>query len=225
MELNKNFLKKKYKVIRGIIDKNVAEFVYKYLIIQATVVKDLLQKQLTYKQNMFIGTFSDAQVRGVYSKHGDWAMDTLLEMTIKPIKEHTGLKLIPTYSYTRLYETGSKLARHKDRESCEISGTLNLGGDLWPIYIDPTGENNIIQTQYDNVGEQTIIKNTAHKGVKVILKPGDMLLYSGCELEHWREEFKGKLCGQVFLHYNNLDGPFKDKNLYDGRPMLGYPKI
>ena len=111
---------------------------------------------------MFIGTFSDAQVRGVYSKHGDWAMDTLLEMTIKPIKEHTGLKLIPTYSYTRLYETGSKLARHKDRESCEISGTLNLGGDLWPIYIDPTGENNIIQTLKEVDGEtmQHILKET-----------------------------------------------------------------
>jgi hypothetical protein len=36
----------------------------------------------------------------------------------------------------------------------------------------------------------------------VDLEPGDMLIYSGCDLEHWREEFKGKNCGQVFLHYN-----------------------
>ena len=28
-------------------------------------------------------------------------------------------------------------------------------------------------------------------GIKVDLKPGDMLLYSGCELEHWRDPFPG----------------------------------
>ena len=35
------------------------------------------------------------------------------------------------------------------------------------------------------------------KGVKVDLKQGDMLVYSGCELEHWRNKFKGKECVQV----------------------------
>jgi len=223
--MKKEFKKKKYCVVKKIVDPKVCDFVYKYLIMQATVVKDLLKKRYTYPQNAFIGTFSDSQVQGVYSKHGDWAMETLLDMTIKPIKKYTGLDLIPTYSYTRLYETGSKLARHKDRPSCEISGTLNLGGDPWTIYIDPTGENNILDTKFDNVGEQTKIKDTAHKGVAVDLEPGDILLYSGCDLEHWREPFKGKLCGQVFLHYNNRKGPFGTKNIYDGRPMLGYPKL
>jgi len=47
-----------------------------------------------------------------------------------------------------------------------------------------------------------------------------MLIYSGCILEHWREEFKGENCGQVFLHYNNVDTQ-GDKNIYDGRPHLG----
>ena len=49
-----------------------------------------------------------------------------------------------------------------------------------------------------------------------------MLVYSGCDLEHWREEFKGKDCCQVFLHYN------KDKNkqnYLDTRPLLGLPPI
>ena len=51
-----------------------------------------------------------------------------------------------------------------------------------------------------------------------------MLIYSGCDLEHWREPFQGKLCGQVFLHYNHADGRFAKTNLYDKRPMLGIPK-
>ena len=32
---------------------------------------------------------------------------------------------------------GDVLHRHKDRFSCEISTTLNLGGDPWPIHLEP----------------------------------------------------------------------------------------
>ena len=49
----------------------------------------------------------------------------------------TKIKLIPNYTYTRLYRRGSKLDRHKDRYSCAVSATMNLGGDPWPIYIEP----------------------------------------------------------------------------------------
>jgi hypothetical protein len=48
-------------------------------------------------------------------------------------------------------------------------------------------------------------------GNRVDLEPGDMLVYSGCELEHWRNEFMGNMCGQVFLHYNHVNGPFAEK--------------
>ena len=61
------------------------------------------------------------------------------------------------------------------------------------------------------------------KGTKLLLEVGDMLVYSGCELEHWREPFDGDICGQVFLHYNHVNGPFAEKNKFDGRPMLGLP--
>jgi hypothetical protein len=145
-------------------------------------------------------------------------METLLMKMLPIMKERTGLDLIPTYSYARVYEKGAILKRHKDRPSCEISTTLNLGGDLWPIYIDPTGSNNVID-EYKNIH-----KPNAPPGVKVTLKPGDMLIYSGCELEHWREPFEGNVCGQVFLHYNHRNGRFAESNLYDKRPILGIPK-
>ena len=61
------------------------------------------------------------------------------------------------------------------------------------------------------------------KGIKVNLKQGDMLVYSGCELEHWREKFKGKECVQVFLHYNNKKTKGSDENMFDRRPHLGLP--
>jgi len=51
------------------------------------------------------------------------------------------------------------------------------------------------------------------------------MIYSGCDLEHWRKPFKGTVCGQVFLHYNNANGPFAETNKFDKRPMLGIPRL
>ena len=213
-----SFNKKKYQVIRGAISKEIADIAYTYLKISADADIWMLENGVTHAGNKLVGNFNDSQVPNSYAKYGDRLMETLLVKTIDVMQKKTGLKLVPTYSYTRLYKTGNILQRHKDRPSCEISTTLNLGGDNWPIFIDPTGSDNVIDER------KGIHRPEAPKGVKVDLKPGDMLIYSGCDLEHWREPFKGKLCGQVFLHYNHADGQFAKSNLYDKRPMLGIVK-
>ena len=213
-----SFKKNKYQVIRNAISKELADIAFTYLRISAEADHWLLANQVTHEGNFLIGNFKDKQVPNSYAKYADRLMETLLIKTIPVMKAKTGLNLIPTYSYTRLYRTGNILNRHKDRPSCEISTTLNLGGDPWPIFIDPTGSNNVVD-EYKG-----IMKPDAPKGNRVDLKPGDMLIYSGCELEHWREPFEGKLCGQVFLHYNHANGPFAKSNLYDKRPLLGIPK-
>ena len=213
-----SFNKKKYQVIRGAISKEIADIAYTYLKISADADIWMLENGVTHAGNKLVGNFNDSQVPNSYAKYGDRLMETLLVKTIDVMQKKTGLKLVPTYSYTRLYKTGNILQRHKDRPSCEISTTLNLGGDNWPIFIDPTGSDNVIDER------KGIHRPEAPKGVKVDLKPGDMLIYSGCDLEHWREPFEGKLCGQVFLHYNHADGQFAKSNLYDKRPMLGIVK-
>ena len=213
-----SFKKNKYQVLRNAISKDLAAFCYKYLQISAEADHWMLNNGVTHAGNKLVGNFNDPQVPNSYAKYADRVMETLLVNTIKVMQKKTGLKLVPTYSYCRLYRTGNILKRHKDRPSCEISTTLNLGGDPWPILIDPTGSDNVID-EYKNIH-----KPGAPKGVEVNLKPGDMLIYSGCELEHWREPFQGKLCGQVFLHYNHADGRFAKSNLYDKRPMLGIVK-
>ena len=213
-----SFKKNKYQVLRNAISKDLAAFCYKYLQISAEADNWMLNNGVTHSGNKLVGNFNDSQVPNSYAKYADRVMETLLVDTIKVMQKKTGLKLVPTYSYCRLYRTGNILKRHKDRPSCEISTTLNLGGDPWPILIDPTGSDNVID-EYKNIH-----KPGAPKGVEVNLKPGDMLIYSGCELEHWREPFQGKLCGQVFLHYNHADGRFAKTNLYDKRPMLGIVK-
>ena len=45
---------------------------------------------------------------------------------------------------------------------------------------------------------KNIHKPNAPKGTKVLLEVGDMLVYSGCELEHWREPFEGTFRRRYF---------------------------
>ena len=207
----------KYQVIKKAVSYELANFVFNYFLLKRDAAKFMYDNNIIHDNGMF-GTWTDQQIPNTYSHYADPVMETLLVKMLPVMKQHTGLDLIPTYSYARAYKQGDILHRHKDRPSCEISTTLNLGGDLWPIYIDPTGSNNVID-EYKNIH-----KPNAPPGVKVTLKPGDMLIYSGCELEHWREPFEGNVCGQVFLHYNHRNGRFAESNLYDKRPILGIPK-
>ena len=208
----------KYKVIKNAVSYELATFCLNYFLLKRDAV-EFMYKNNIHAESSLLGTWKDKQIPNTYSHYADIAMETLLMRTLPVMEKKTGLKLNPTYSYARIYKTGDILKRHKDRPSCEISTTLNLGGDKWSIFIDPTGSDNVID-EYKNIH-----KPDAPKGDKLVLDVGDMLVYSGCDLEHWREPFEGNICGQVFLHYNHLNGKYSDKNKFDGRPMLGLPSF
>jgi hypothetical protein len=208
----------KYQVIKNAISYDLANFIFNYFLLKRDAVKYMYDNNITYDNGM-LGTWTDKQIPNTYSHYADHVMETLLMKTLPVMQKETGLQLVPTYSYARAYKKGDILKRHKDRPSCEISTTIHLGGDQWSIFIDPTGSNNVID-EYKN-----IMKPDAPQGVKVDLDIGDMLVYSGCELEHWREQFQGNVCVQVFLHYNHVNGQFAEKNKFDKRPMLGIPPI
>ena len=208
----------KYQVIKNAISYDLANFIFNYFLLKRDAVKYMYDNNITYDNGM-LGTWTDKQIPNTYSHYADHVMETLLMKTLPVMQKETGLELVPTYSYARAYKKGDILKRHKDRPSCEISTTIHLGGDQWSIFIDPTGSNNVID-EYKN-----IMKPDAPQGVKVDLDIGDMLVYSGCELEHWREQFQGNICVQVFLHYNHVNGQFAEKNKFDKRPMLGIPPI
>lgn len=213
-----SFQDKKYQVIKNAVSYDLANFIFNYFLLKKDAV-EFMYKNNIHSESSILGTWKDQQIPNTFSCYGDFVMDTLLMKVLPIMKKQTGLDLIPTYSYARAYKKGDILKRHKDRPSCEISTTLNLGGDEWAIYIDPTGSNNVID-EYKNIH-----KSNAPKGDKVVLDVGDMLVYSGCDLEHWREPFEGNICGQVFLHYNHLNGKYSSKNKFDGRPMLGLPSF
>ena len=201
-----SFKKNKYTVIRQAISKDLASFIANYFSMQKQVYDTCRQARYFSPFETILGYYEgkNEQIPDTYSQYSNMAMETLLLKCQPGMEKATGLKLYPAYTYARIYKKGDELKRHKDRFSCEISTTMNLAGDDWPIYLEPSGE-------------------TGKKGIKVDLKQGDMLVYSGCELEHWREKFKGKECIQVFLHYNNRKTRGSRDNMFDKRPHLGLP--
>tara|TARA_R110000851_G_scaffold1373_1_gene5090 strand:+ start:2226 stop:2792 length:567 start_codon:yes stop_codon:yes gene_type:complete len=131
--------------------------------------------------------------------YADYLTESLLINKHSEMEKITGLSLKPTYSYWRMYTKFSDLEPHTDRPACEISVTINLGGDgtSWPIFMDKKPIN---------------------------LDPGDAAIYLGCELRHWREEFEGDWQAQAFLHYVDAEGLFadhwKDKRMLWGTPPM-----
>ena len=200
-----SFEKNKYKVVKQVVSKELVLFLYNYLTVKKQVYDTCLKSKYVSPFERILGTYDDYHVPDTYGCYGDVAMETLM-IKIKPTMEkETSLKLNPSYTFLRIYKKGDILSRHKDRFSCEISTTLNLGGDPWPIYLEPSGEE-------------------GKKGIKVDLEPGDMLIYTGCTLTHWREPFKGEYCAQTFLHFNQKTEE-NLKNIYDERLHLGLPSV
>jgi hypothetical protein len=192
---------KDYKIIKKAINTDLSNFIFQYFMLKRKASNFLFQNKLINPFSNLMGTWSDEQVPNTYSMYSDTVMECLLINLKDKMEKEINLKLVEMYSYARIYKNGDTLARHKDRDSCAISTTLFLGGDPWPIYLEPSGDFN-------------------KEGIKIDLNVGDMLIYRGCIMEHWREPFEGNNCAQVFLHYNEATEESL-KRKYDGRPFIG----
>ena len=185
------FKNNKYCMIKSAISQEIADLVTQYALF------DEIQDYHPDKEF----------VLGAHSKYADPLMESLLLKLHKTIEESTGLTLIPTYSFFRVYRPGDELTHHIDRPSCEISATVcfNYSYDdpkySWPIFMN---------------GEQ------------LNLQPGDLGIYKGCEVEHWRDKFTaadGSWHVQGFFHYVDANGQFTDFK-YDRRENIGdLPKL
>lgn len=194
-----------YKVIRKAITADLSDFVYAYFLLKWSTFNQLKNNPDYSKYNVgeLFGITNDPQSPQAYSHYADTAMETLLEKIRPLVEKQLHKKLFSTYSYARIYVKGCDLKKHTDRLECETSVTLNLGGDNWPIYL-----------------EHPVSK----KEIEVNLKQGDILIYKGCEVPHWRNKFNKNICVQAFLHYNEDRKENKIRE-FDGRPHLGLPKI
>jgi hypothetical protein len=128
---------------------------------------------------------ADPQVAGSPALYNSQVVNQLLISKIFYMNDLVGERLYPTYGYGRWYKKGAELKPHLDASVCEVSVSINLAGDEWPIFF----------TKPD--GTQA----------SVSLKPGDAVIYKGSKSYHWRERFEGTECIQVFLHYITINGP------------------
>ena len=179
------------------------------------IIKNFLDEDFTlFIQSYFYtriragqAILGDIQAPNSFVFYGDPLMETILGNSTKELGKIVGYNLLPTYTYTRLYGTGDELKIHRDRPSCELSATLALGipneTAINPIYFST--------------------KEDGSDAVEILLEPGDLCLYRGCDLYHWRPPFEQDWYLQAFLHYVDENGPHRN-NIYDGRPYLGMPK-
>lgn len=108
-----------------------------------------------------------------------------------------GLNLVPTFAYTRHYPKNETLKIHTDRPSCEYSVTITV--------------------QYiDKKGPWPIFFGDVEDPLEFIIDPGDGVFYKGCEISHWRDPNPNPWQIQIFYHFVDIDGKYKD-HAYDRR--------
>ena len=177
-----------------------------YCIVKSAISQELrdfiTQYALFESSQNFQPEAEGEQIPGSHAKYADPAMESILLHLHSIMEDNTGLSLYPTYSYYRIYKNGDELTPHVDRGSCEISATLCFNFDYedpnyrWPIFAE---------------------------GRAVEQDSGDLLIYKGCTVNHWREKLERSENSwhlQGFFHYVDANGP-NAIHKYDGRPMIG----
>lgn len=144
--------------------------------------------------------FGDSQSPNSYAQYGSILSDSLITLFREKLSFITGKNLVEAYSYWRAYYNGAILKKHRDRPSCEYSATICIkkGNKPWPIYFE----------------------NLQGEEVEVEMEEGDLIIYKGDVLNHWRQPYEGDRHVQIFIHYVDKSGPYKE-NKYDGRDFLG----
>lgn len=144
--------------------------------------------------------YNDPMCIGSFSWYAPLPFETLLEYMKPKVEEITQLKLYPTYSYARIYQNNAMMEKHTDRRSSEIAVSCCLEKDVdWPLMFEDTDQE-----------------------LSIHMDVGDICIYRGIEVPHWRNTYTGSRQIQAFLMYVDANGPYNYLK-YDTRPMLAAP--
>lgn len=211
MNQSEYFKKHHYAVVKGLVPLEICNLTTKYALLK-------METEFTPEDA------ETGQIPGTHSVYSDTLMETLMFFMLPHMEKHTGLELCPTYTYYRVYGQGDHLFRHKDRPSCEISTTICLGMNYknpnykWPIFVDEDSFSTPTDKGFVSAGNE---------GTGIDMEPGDVVIYRGCEIEHWREPFdagEGSYHVQTFLHYIDKNGPYYPEYAFDGRLGIAHKK-
>jgi hypothetical protein len=132
----------------------------------------------------------DGQVASRYAMHNEPLAAWLHERIAPLVARAVPRPVKPSYSYLCAYVAGAVLGRHNDRPQCEYTLSLSIDATpdaararAWPLCLDR--------------GEDV---------VRVLLAPGDALLFRGRQLVHFRDELgPGRTATSLLLHFVNED--------------------
>ena len=201
-----------------------------YVVLRDFVPKDIIQMALDswkrmeldpdMREHLYLESdiIPDSPEDTMFKSNGMWNSPfgvALHHWIWKELKNHIDMDLGETYSYTRKYHRGAYLKAHADRPSCEISGTLCLDyktddNTPWSIWVDNSTD---WVNKPHSIYEQTQCVPFRKRGKhvkKIDLEVGDMLLYQGPNVAHWREKFLGEYGYHLFVHFVNLNGHLID---------------
>lgn len=134
--------------------------------------------------------------KNTFSWYSPIGFESLMEYLRPTIEEVVGDHLYSTYSYGRIYNHNSELKPHTDRDSSEISVSCCLKKDSdWSLNFE---------------------------GSSVDLNVGDICIFPGSEITHWRDKYNGQEYIGAFLQYVRASGE-RSYLKWDTRPRLATP--
>jgi hypothetical protein len=141
-------------------------------------------------------TIGDTQCDRRYGIHNEGLGRFFHHQIARLVEQIVAEPVVPSYCYFAGYCEGAALKRHTDRAQCEFSVTLLIdyaphpqATSPWPLWLETRGE-----------------------PVAVSQALGDMLIYRGTQLPHWRTALpQGHRSYSLLLHYVRSDftGPLR----------------
>jgi hypothetical protein len=128
-----------------------------------------------------------------WPRHGD-PVARLFHRLLAPVVQGVVREPIkPSYPYFAAYPRGACLPKHTDREQCEYTVTMLVGYEpagrdelAWPICLEPP--------------------RRGHRSVRVRQRPGDMAIFKGREIPHWRPVLRAASRSMhLFFHFVRAD--------------------
>jgi hypothetical protein len=199
----------KYFVVKNAISKDVCKIIAKEFKLLENMAHELNLPRGFGTDDPVSATvqfpYNDGLIENSFAWYSPLCFEALSDVVIKSaVESAVGEEVYPTYSYARIYYNGASMRSHTDRAASDVVVTCCISVDNtvkpWPIGFLDKDNNSIFVEQ----------------------EPGDIVIYKGNEIEHWREKYEGAEQIQCFLSYVLKNGP-KAGLRYDTRPALGMP--
>lgn len=220
-EINKttyDFMTQGFAVIRNAIPKEILQFaldVSKTIEAQPQMRDAIMGPERQFITTKNVPKSSLGKSLGNHNTPMGVAMQTYVH---EVLKKEFKLPLLPTYSYTRKYIRDAYLGVHSDRPECEVSTTICLdyksdNGKPWKIWVD--NSKNWTMTDWSDKDQgywrTQGVPIRKRKSIAIELEPGDILLYQGPNVAHWRDTFMGDYSWHMFIHFYMQNGRLGQK--------------